>query len=61
MKRKINRKTSSSQLIVKLTTESDYKGNIYHMVTCENGVNQNEFYYFDKLSSALDFINSNFE
>lgn len=61
MKRKICRKTLNSDLIVKLTTETDIKGNIFHMITCENGVYENEVYYFSKLSSALDFINSNFE
>lgn len=61
MKRKITRKTLNSDLIVKLTTEIDVKGNIFHMITCENGVYENEVYYFNNLSSALDFITSNFD
>ena len=61
MKRKITGKTMNSDLIVKLSTETDVRGNIFHMITCENGVYENEVYFFSKLSSAIDFINSNFE
>ena len=61
MKRKVNCITSYSDLIVKLSTECDSKGNVFHMITCSNGVNENEHYFFERLSSALDFINSNFE
>ena len=61
MKRKVICKTSFSDLIVKLSTECDSRGNVIHMITCSNGVYEIEHYYFEKLSSALDFINSNFE
>lgn len=36
----------NSDLIVKLSTETDVWGNIFHMITCENGVYENEVYYF---------------
>lgn len=62
MKRKIvSHKFTPINQIVKLESCNDKLGNIYHRVTCSNGELENEYYLFSKLSSALDFINSNFE
>lgn len=49
-------------LTVKLETICDKLGNVHHCVTAcdENGV-PNRHYYFSKLISAFDFINSNFQ
>lgn len=54
-------KTSPLSLIVKLESVSDSLGNIMYAVTCSNGVKENSHYIFAHLSSALDFINSNFK
>ena len=53
--------TNPLSLVLKLETVSDKRGNIKHCVTTANGVHENEHYLFNHLSSALDFINSNFE
>lgn len=43
MKRKVNRITSYSDLIVKLSTECDSKGNVFHMNTRSFGVERSLF------------------
>jgi hypothetical protein len=52
-------KTNPLSLVVKMETVSDPKGNIRHCVTLCNGEQENEHYFFEHLSSAIDFINSN--
>lgn len=54
-------KTHPLSLIVKLESVTDKLGNLYYSVTLANGVYENEHYMFKHLSSALDFIDSNFE
>lgn len=46
--------------VVKLESVKDSMGNIFHRVTCYNGDKENEFYLFENLSSAIDFVKSNF-
>lgn len=53
-------KTSPLSHIVTLESVTDKLGNIFYCITCSNGVKQNEHYFFRHLSSALDFIDSNF-
>ena len=53
-------KTSPLSLVLKLESVIDRKGNIKFAVTLSKGTNENVHYLFDHLSSALDFINSNF-
>lgn len=54
-------KTTPLGMVLKLETVSDKVGNIYHVVTTSQGVNENQHFFFSHLSSALDFINSNFQ
>ena len=53
-------KTSPLSLVLKLESVSDRHGNIKYAVTLANGVKENTHFLFEKLSSALDFIQSNF-
>lgn len=53
-------KSTPLSLVLKLETVCDKTGNIYHCVTTCNGEKENEHFFFSKLSSALDFISSNF-
>lgn len=54
-------KTNPLSLVLKLESVTDRKGNIKFAVTLSKGVRENVHYMFQNLSSALDFINSNFE
>ena len=54
-------RTNPLSLVVKLETVSDKLGNVYHAVTMVNGELENVHYMFKQLSSAIDFISSNFD
>ena len=54
-------KTNPLSLILKLESVSDRLGNVMYAVTLANGEKENIHYLFGHLSSALDFINSNFK
>ena len=54
-------KTNPLSLLLKLESVVDRRGNIKYCVTLANGVKENTHFLFEKLSSALDFINSNFQ
>lgn len=53
-------KTSPLSLIVKLESVADKHGNVKFAVTMANGTHENTHYLFAHLSSALDFVQSNF-
>ena len=53
-------KTHPLSLVVKLESVIDKKGNIKFAVTMQKGEHDNIHYLFEHLTSALDFINSNF-
>lgn len=53
-------KTHPLSSVLKLESVVDKTGDVYFAVTLSNGTHDNEHYMFKKLSSALDFINSNF-
>lgn len=53
-------KTTPINLVVKMESVCDKKGNVLHCVTKSNGMHENEKYFFTKFSSALDFIWTNF-
>ena len=53
-------KTNPLSLVLKLECVSDRHGNIMYAVTLAQGEKENVHYLFSALSSALDFINSNF-
>lgn len=53
-------KTSPLSLIVKLESVVDKHGNVKFAVTMANGSLENTHYLFSHLSSALDFVQSNF-
>lgn len=53
-------KTHPLSLILRLESVTDRLGNIKYAVTLAKGEHDNVHYLFEKLSSALDFINSNF-
>lgn len=60
MKRKaLMYKTEEQECIIKLSSRCDKLGNILFFVTY--GENQADYVVFSHLSSALDFINSNFK
>lgn len=44
-----------------LSTRSDKLGNIYHYVEYRNSDGSKDYARFEHLSSALDFIHSNFK
>lgn len=49
------------ELVVKMESVCDKKGNIKFRVQVANGLKENEFYLFSKLSSAIDFVTNNFQ
>ena len=53
-------KTHPLSLILRLESVTDRLGNIKYAVTLAKGEHDSVHYLFEKLSSALDFINSNF-
>ena len=53
-------RTHPLSLVLKLESVIDKYGNVKYAVTLANGVKENTHFLFEKLSSALDFINSNF-
>lgn len=53
-------KTTPCSLILRLESVVDSLGNMKYCVTTGSGEKDNEHYFFSCLSSALDFINSNF-
>lgn len=53
-------KTSPLSLVVKLESVSDKQGNIKFAVTMCHGSKENTHFLFSHLSSAIDFISSNF-
>lgn len=53
-------KTHPLSEVLRLESVVDNTGDVYFSVTLSNGVHDNEHYMFKKLSSALDFIDSNF-
>jgi len=54
-------KTHPLSLILKLESVVDRSGNIRYAVTLAKGENENIHYLFEYLTSALDFIQSNFK
>lgn len=46
--------------ILSLTTRRDKVGNVFHVVEYFNNDNSKDYACFKHLSSALDFIDSNF-
>lgn len=54
-------KTNPLSLILRLESVTDRKGNVKFAVTLSKGAHENVHYLFEKLSSAMDFISSNFE
>lgn len=53
-------KTNPLSLVLKLESVVNRHGDIKFAVTLAKGERENVHYLFEKLSSALDFINSNF-
>lgn len=53
-------KTSPLSLILRLESVTDRKGNVKFAVTLSKGTKDSVHYLFEHLSSAMDFINSNF-
>lgn len=54
-------KTNPLSLVLKLESVTDRHGNVMFAVTLAKGTHDNVHYLFEHLSSALDFINSNFK
>jgi hypothetical protein len=54
-------KTNPLSLVLKLESVTDRYGNIKFAVTLAKGQNENVHYLFEHLSSAMDFIQSNFQ
>lgn len=54
-------KTSPLSLVVKIESVSDKRGNIRFCVSLAKGEKECVHYLFAHLSSAIDFINSNFQ
>lgn len=54
-------KTSPVSLVLKLETVCDKRGNILHCVSSCSGVHDNNHVFFKHLSSAIDYIDSNFK
>lgn len=54
-------RTHPLSLVLKLESVMDKRGEIYFAITLSKGANENVHYMFKHLSSALDFINSNFK
>lgn len=53
-------KTNPLSLVLRLESVTDKRGNIKFAVTLSQGERENVHYLFEHLTSALDFINSNF-
>lgn len=53
-------KTTPLSAILELKSVLDKKGDVFYMVSCFNGENKQSNYCFKRLSSAIDFIQSNF-
>lgn len=54
-------KTEERDKLLSLSTRSDKLGNIYHVVSYPAPNGLEDYACFKHLSSALDFINSNFK
>lgn len=54
-------KTEELSEELRLSTRRDKLGNIFHCVDFCNNDGSMDYVMFSKLSSALDFINSNFK
>ena len=54
-------KTEEVNKDLTLSTRRDAVGNIWHVVEYSNNDNSTDYAFFEKLSSALDFIHSNFK
>lgn len=54
-------KTTPLSLVLKLETVCDKCGNILHCVSSCTGVYENSHVFFKHLSSAIDYIESNFK
>ena len=54
-------KTHPLSLVLKLESVMDRNGNIRYAITLAKGEKDSIHYLFEHLSSALDFINSNFK
>lgn len=54
-------KTVERDCELKLTTRSDKLGNIFHVVEYLDNQHLKQYAFFMHLSSALDFISSNFK
>lgn len=53
-------RTNPLSFVLKLESVTDRRGNIKYAVTLAKGVHENTHFLFSELSSALDFISSNF-
>lgn len=55
-------KTDENEKVLSLSTRSDKFGNIFHCVEfpCDNSETGKDYAMFSHLSSALDFIQTNF-
>lgn len=54
-------RTHPLSMILKLESVVDRRGNMFYCVTMASGTKENIHYMFQHLTSALDFINSNFK
>lgn len=54
-------RTHPLSMILKLESVMDRKGDIFYCVTMCKGTKENIHYMFKNLTSAMDFINSNFK
>ena len=54
-------KTNPLSLVLKLESVTDRYGNIKYAVTLAKGQNESIHYLFEHLTSAMDFIQSNFK
>lgn len=53
-------KTNPLSHVVTIESVSDIRGNVYFAVTLSKGAKNNIHYLFKHLSSAIDFVESNF-
>lgn len=53
-------KTHPLSLVLKLESVMDKSGNLRYAVTMSKGQHEKIHYLFEKMASAIDFINSNF-
>ena len=61
LNRNLSHVTSDGLDLVKLQSVADKLGNIYHRVVFVDELGKSYGYLFSKLSSAMDFITSNFK